>query len=136
MSDIPNGGDERLCVLILESDIIVRTEIAEYLRDCGYKVIEAVTGDEAMIMLEAPGVRINAILADVNASGSPDGFGLARWVRTNRHEIDVVLTGTVEKTAKEAGDLCEDGPVLSKPYDPQVVIDRIKRLLAARDRNT
>lgn len=136
MSDIPNGGDERLCVLILESDIIVRTEIAEYLRDCGYKVIEAVTGDEAMIMLEAPGVRINAILADVNASGSPDGFGLARWVRTNRHEIDVVLTGTVEKAAKEAGDLCEDGPVLSKPYDPQVVIDRIKRLLAARDRNT
>lgn len=136
MSDIPNGGDERLCVLILESDIIVRTEIAEYLRDCGYKVIEAVTGDEAMIMLEAPGVRINAILADVNASGSPDGFGLARWVRTNRHEIDVALTGTVEKAAKEAGDLCEDGPVLSKPYDPQVVIDRIKRLLAARDRNT
>ncbi|MPY74026.1 MAG: response regulator [Alphaproteobacteria bacterium] len=135
MRDLPNDGDERLCILILESDIIVRTEIAEYLRDCGYKVIEAVTGDEAMIMLDAPGVRIKAILADVKAAGSTDGFGLARWIRTNRHEINVILTGTVEKAAKEAGDLCEDGPILSKPYDPQVVLDRIKRLLAARHRN-
>ena len=37
--------------------------------------------------------------------------------------------------AAEAGDICQEGPALSKPYDHRVVLDYIQRLLAARDRN-
>ena len=36
------------------------------------------------------------------------------------------------RAADAAGDLCERGPALSKPYEPGPVLDRIKRLLAAR----
>jgi hypothetical protein len=35
---------------------------------------------------------------------------------------------------RAAGKLCADGPMLIKPYDHQIVLDRIKRLLATRAR--
>jgi hypothetical protein len=30
--------------------------------------------------------------------------------------------------------LCEEGPLLAKPYDHSIVLQRIKRLIAARER--
>jgi hypothetical protein len=37
---------ERITVLVIEPDIIVRMAIADYLRDCGYKVVEGVTNND------------------------------------------------------------------------------------------
>ncbi len=137
-------------LLIVEPDPVIRHPLAEYLRECGYKVLEAGGYDEAMALLRegkaridlilcdvhAPGkARIDLILCDVHAPGKVDGFGLATWVREHAPHIQVVLAGTVAKAAEKAGDICEDGPALSKPYDHQLLLDRIKRLLAARDRN-
>jgi len=34
-------------ILVLEKDILVRQPLAKYLRDCGYRVLEAVDDDEA-----------------------------------------------------------------------------------------
>ena len=51
----------------------------------------------------------------------------------NHRRIEVILAVTVAKAAEKAGDLCQDGPALSKPYD-KLVLDHIQRLLAARDR--
>jgi hypothetical protein len=47
----------------------------------------------------------------------------------------VVLVGSLESAIKKASGLCEEGDNLQKPYDPQLVLDRIKQLRAARDRN-
>jgi hypothetical protein len=46
--------------------------------------------------------------------------------------VDIVLAGTPESAAHAAGELCEQGPHLMKPYEPKVVLDRLKGLLAAR----
>jgi DNA-binding response OmpR family regulator len=68
--------------------------------------------------------------------GSVDGFSLARWIRENRPGLEVVLVGTPERAANAAGELCEEGPTLAKPYEPQILVDRIKQLLAARARRS
>jgi CheY-like chemotaxis protein len=39
-------------VLVVEDEILVRTAIAEYLRHCGYRVVEAASADEAMTVLQ------------------------------------------------------------------------------------
>jgi DNA-binding response OmpR family regulator len=122
-------------LMIVEPDEIIRSEISEFLRDCGFRVLETATGDEAMLILNAEGMHLAVVLVDASAPGNPHGFGLAKWLRENRPGIDVILTGTPERATKEAGNLCDDGPALSKPYDPQLVLDRIKRLIAARERN-
>jgi DNA-binding response OmpR family regulator len=71
-------------------------------------------------------------LSEVALRGPLDGFQLASWIRDRPSQPAIILAGTPARTAKAAGDLCEDGPLMSKPYDPQLVLDRIKRLLSGR----
>ncbi len=104
--------------------------MSEYLRSCGYRVIEAASGEEALTVLKDADLPVDATLAEVELRGEIDGFQLAAWIRHRRPAIAVILAGTATRAAKAAGDLCEDGPMMSKPYDPQLVVDRIKRLLS------
>ena len=117
-------------VLVVEDEVLIRLVIAEYLRECGYRVHEAANADEALAVLEAPNVAVDIVFSDVIMPGSMDGFALARWIRANRPQIDVVLTSGIDRSAEIAGVLCEAGPLLEKPYEPQSVVDRIKQLLA------
>jgi len=105
--------------------------VAQYLRDCGYKVIEAVNADEAMAVLLHRETAIDIVFSDIEMPGSIDGFGLAKWVREHRPGMDVILCGTVPRTVDAAKGLCESGP-FPKPYDAQSVHAHIRRLLAAR----
>ena len=59
-----------------------------------------------------------------------DGFGLAQWLRRERPGLKVILTSGAARTAKEAGDLCEHGPMLAKPYDHAELERHIRTLLA------
>ena len=118
-------------VLVVEDDVLIRMPIAEYLRDCGYRVIEAVSADEAMTVLMHKETQVDIVFSDIEMPGSTDGFGLSKWIRDNRPGIDVILTGTVPRALKAAKQLCDDGP-LPKPYEPKAVHDYIRRLLGAR----
>ena len=78
-------------VLVVEDEVLIRMVISQYLRECGYRVIEAANADEALIVLQEPELRIEVVLSDVEMPGSMDGFGLSRWVRQNRQGLEVVL---------------------------------------------
>jgi CheY-like chemotaxis protein len=119
-------------VLVVEDEVLIRMVIAEYLRHCGFKVIEAVNADEALLILQESELQVDVVFSDVEMPGSMDGFALAKWIRANRPGTDVILAGSPSRAAHAAGNLCENGPAMSKPYEPQVVLDRIRRLLARR----
>ena len=118
-------------ILLVEDEVLVRMPIAQYLRDCGYKVIEAVNADEAMTVLMHKETVVDIVFSDIEMPGAIDGFGLAKWIREHRPGLDVLLAGTVSRAVDNAKELCEEGPV-PKPYDAQIVHNHIKRLLAAR----
>lgn len=118
-------------ILIVDGDIVSRHVIADYLRHCEYAVVEAANTDEAFIALGEPTLSIDVILCDVSALGSRSGFELASWVRTNRPELEVRLAGGVEMAAQTAAELCESGPHLKRPYEPEAVVAYIKRLRAS-----
>lgn len=124
---------ETATVLVVEDEIITRMAIAEYLRDCGYKVLEAATGDEAIRVL-AGGLAVDVVFSDIQMPGAADGFALAQWIRRERPAIKVVLTSGVTRAVAAAAELCDDGPMLAKPYDPAQVVDNIRRMLAAVER--
>ena len=48
-------------IIVVEPDILMRMVIADYLRDCGYKVIEGVSADDVLAILRA-GRKIDVIL--------------------------------------------------------------------------
>jgi DNA-binding response OmpR family regulator len=58
-----------------------------------------------------------------------DGFALAQWMRREKPGLPIILAATPARAADVAADLCESGPLLAKPYDAQILLDRIKRSL-------
>jgi len=52
----------------------VRMPIAQYLRDCGYKVIEAVDADEAMVVLLYRETVLDVVFSNLEMPGSVDGL--------------------------------------------------------------
>ncbi len=126
--------DTRPVVLIVEDEVLVRMVVAEYLRDCGFMVIEAGSAQEALALFKAD-IDVDAVFSDIQMPGEMDGFGLARWLRQHRPDVKVILTSGAASAAHRAADLCHDGPLLPKPYDSEEVERRIRQLLATRDRN-
>ena len=118
-------------ILVVEDEILIRMVVAEYLRDCGYRVIEAASADEAMVILQHLEIDVEVILSDVEMPGFMDGFQLSQWLSANRPGIDVILTGSVSRASEAAAELCDSGPI-PKPYEPQLAADRIKQLMALR----
>jgi CheY-like chemotaxis protein len=119
-------------LLFVEHDALERSAIATYLRECGYQVVEAVSAEEAQSVLRERGDQFDIAFIAVDLPGKTDGFALAKWIREHAAGTRVLLAATVEKAAKLAGDLCESGPHLRKPYQPQALLDWVKRLRAPR----
>ena len=119
-------------ILVVEDEVFVRMVISDYLRSCGFRVIEAANADEAVTLFEHHEITIDVVFSDIEMPGSMDGFELAKWVRAHRPTIDVILAGNAPRAANAAADLCESAP-LPKPYEPQFAVDRIRRLIAMRD---
>lgn len=122
------------CILLVEPDVLVRSPLAEYLRECGYLVVEATSAEEARTILGQSDIQVDAALIDARRLAE-SSFALAGWLRNAHPRVKVILAGTVASAAREAGELCEDSPTVEKPYDHRLVLDQIRRLLAERDRN-
>lgn len=133
LQSTPEAEDERPVVLIVEDEVLVRMVVAEYLRDCGFMVIEAGSAEEALKLFKAD-IEVDAVFSDIQMPGEMDGFGLARWLRQHHPEVKVILTSGAASAAHKAADLCHDGPLLPKPYDSEEVERRIRQLLATRER--
>ena len=116
-------------VLVVEDEVLIRMAVSDYLRECGFHVVEAGCADEAMEILKSD-TTVDIVFSDVNMPGKMDGFGLVQWIRRERPQVKVILTSGVTRKAKEAGSLCEDGPVLAKPYHHGDLERQIRQLLA------
>jgi CheY-like chemotaxis protein len=119
-------------VLVVEHDVLVRHPLSEYLRECGYRVLEAITYDEARECLRSGKHAVDVALIDMNGPTQP-GFALSAWIKANFPSVKTLLGGTVAKVLALAGDLCEEGPPTSKHPNYRPVLDRIQRLLAKRE---
>jgi DNA-binding NtrC family response regulator len=131
--DQPDGNLHS--VLLLDTDVVVRAALAAYLRECGLLVLEASDTSEAKTVLSESGSQVDIILCDAGSIGTEPSFAFTQWVRTHHQDVPVLLAGTIDSAASLAGDLCEEGPQLSKPYDHSLVADAIRQALARKDRN-
>jgi DNA-binding response OmpR family regulator len=114
-------------VMIVEPAVLVRMVVAEYLRDCGYTVIEGTAAKDVWTVLDS-GHRLDVVVAEM---GAVDGFSLAKRVRQTHPDIDVILTSGITGTAHESHELCKEGPI-KQPYEPKDVEARIRLLLERR----
>lgn len=124
----PNDTDKPETVLVVEDDVITRLVLADYLRQCGYRVFEAASGEEALAVLDHPDWPVDVVLTHAGSDGPSEGFSLVRHVRARYPGVEVILAGTPSGAAEAAGDLCERGPDLARPYDPKLAVEKIRML--------
>lgn len=129
-----NGHPAPSTVLVVEDEVLVRLAVADHLRDCGYRVLEAKTGEEAQAILRA-GELVEILFCDIDLGPGINGFELAKWTRENYRDIRILLTSGVQRTAQITADLC-DGPLLAKPYGYDTLAEQIAKLLGALGRRS
>lgn len=117
-------------ILLVDRDVLVRTSVAAYLRECGFRVVEASTIDEAYTVLQDRTVALDILVVDPLTPGSQSGFWLVQWSNRQRPELKTILVGTPERVAAAATELCEDGPTPPAINNPKLLHDQIRRLLA------
>jgi CheY-like chemotaxis protein len=126
---------EQRSILVVDGDVIVRHAISDYLRHCGYAVIEASSTDEAVSVLSETSLLVDAILCDAEAPGALNPFQFRLWAAQQKHRkgVEIALAGNIEAAAHKAAELCEKGPHLARPYDPQSVVEYIRRMIGTAE---
>ncbi len=119
-------------ILVVDDEVLIGMVIADYLRDCGYRVFEAGDYSEALDVLQAE-PRIDLVFTDLQMPGDHNGCDLARWIAAHMSDVKVILTSGGMSAAQVAEDLCHAGPLMGKPYHLEKVADRIRALLGQRD---
>jgi len=78
-------------VLVAEDEFLIRMLVADHLRDAGFTVVEASSGDEAIAILKA-GAVFDLVFTDVRMPGSVDGMGLLDFVKRTQPAVPVLVT--------------------------------------------
>jgi len=114
-------------ILIVEDEVIIRSLVAEHLRETGFTVIEAANAAEAVVVLSTQ-TDIDLVFSDITMPGAMDGVALAHWIHERRGEIPVLLTSGAA-AAPDAPGLSAAERFVRKPYLLEEVEDQIRRLL-------
>jgi CheY-like chemotaxis protein len=117
--------DPARTILVVEDEDTIRTCVAEYLRDCGYRVAEAPDVREAMDLLASQ--RVGLVFSDINMPGDETGFTLEKWIRRHLPAVKVILTSGFPQSEADTEDLLE--PMIAKPYSCAALSRRIDSLL-------
>lgn len=131
----PLGGAVRSrTVLVVEDSVLVRLAIAEWLRDEGYRVLEAATAEEARALFLTR-EHVHLVFSDVNLPGHWDGTQLAHWVRDRFPNVKLILTSGEWRDPSEGLHVAVNGEqtfydlFLPKPYLAEEVAFNVHRLL-------
>jgi len=116
-----------ITVLVVEDDNLVRRLTAATLEKAGFKIVEAVSGEEALSI--ANSIKPEVIVLDVMLPGI-DGFETCK--RLNESGVDsaiVMLTAKSEDREKIHGLELGADDYMVKPANPDELVARIKAIL-------
>jgi CheY-like chemotaxis protein len=121
-------------ILVVDDDREVREVALTVLETAGYRVIEAVSGDDAHRFLVAhPDLRIDVLFTDVVMPGRLDGIDLAHAARLLRPELQVLFASGFPNLVREHADQEIRRHVLRKPYRTADLCRTILELLDTVD---
>jgi response regulator RpfG family c-di-GMP phosphodiesterase len=89
-----NSKPAKVKTILVLDDVLVRMPVVQFLRDCGYRVVEAASTDEAIVILQNTNIPVDVVMSEIDIPGSMNGFGFAQWARSVRPEMKILLAGT------------------------------------------
>jgi DNA-binding NarL/FixJ family response regulator len=116
-------------ILIADPDIVERQALARLLAEAGYEAVEAGTGEDA---LELANNKRPALAILEVALGSRSGYEVCRVLHRvlGRHFPVIFVSGLrTESFDRVAGLLIGASDYISKPYAPDELLARVRRLV-------
>jgi CheY-like chemotaxis protein len=117
-------------LLLADDSVTIQRVIELTFADEDVTVVAVSDGDQAITRLEAAPPDI--VLADIGMPGK-NGYEVAQFMRRTpklAHIPVLLLTGAFEPVDQERANQAGCDGVLAKPFEPQLVIGRVKELLA------
>jgi len=113
------AGNPSGVVLVVEDEWLVREEIACQLRDAGWEVLEAGTGEGAVGLLES-NKRIDVLVTDIQLAGYLSGWDVAEAFRAVHPEMPVIYASanTADRSRTVANSL-----FFNKPYRSAEILE-------------
>lgn len=119
------SGDSKR-VLLVEDQFLVRSMMAEALADAGFDVVEAESGDEAILLLAGPG-SLELVATDIQMPGSADGNAVADEAKRLRPGLPIIyMTGNAGSVS---GFVAKRDALMFKPFSPGELLTVVARLL-------
>ena len=118
-------------ILIIEDDRAVRETTVRLLARAGFRVTAAEDRHGALAALAAP-EKIDLVVTDV-IMPEQSGPELVRILRKERPDLAALYVSGYAGEALHEHGLAQDDAFLQKPYMPNVLINRIRELLARRE---
>ena len=118
---------DRICLLLVEDDVLVRMTVALMLEDEGFSVVEAATATEAQQLMQ-DGLDTMVVVTDVDLGAGPSGAELADWLRGQRPDVAIIfITGRIASLAGRRLDLRE--AILSKPFEGSALSELVRKMI-------
>jgi DNA-binding response OmpR family regulator len=118
-------------VLVIEDEASIREFEVTYLRDAGYKTIEAADGQTAIELFEEH--KPDLAIVDINLP-KMNGLDVCKAIRTTSTTPILIVTamGSDEDEVKGLSMGADD--YLKKPFNPNVLVARVQALLRRHDK--
>jgi two-component system, cell cycle sensor histidine kinase and response regulator CckA len=115
-------------ILLVEDEDAVRVFAARALKNKGYKILEARTGEQALDILHEQ-TAVDMMITDMMMPGM-DGGTLARLIRVERPEIRIILiSGYSEEIARGEVATGQDFHFLPKPFSLGQLATKVKEVM-------
>jgi CheY-like chemotaxis protein len=119
-----------LRILLVEDDHLIRMTAGDFLRDEGFEVEEASSGDEAALRLVGPEF-FDVLFTDVQMPGKMDGVHVATHARGFHPAIIlIVASGLAPLIRDRLQDFDPAAVFFPKPYRMPEIVGTIRRLAA------
>jgi two-component system cell cycle sensor histidine kinase/response regulator CckA len=106
-------------ILVAENDAPLRKMIAGALRDAGYQVLEASSGDEAVSAARRHSGLIDLLVTDIVMSGM-GGADAYVWIKAERPGLRVLfISGFMSREPLE-------GAFLKKPFTAAGLVEKVR----------
>ena len=120
-------------VLLAEDEPQVRNLAALVLRGRGYEVLEASSGDEALLIAKRYAGKIHLLLTDV-VMPQMSGKELSEQIKNTRVDIKVLFaSGYTDDAVLHHGVLEAEMEFIQKPFTPNTLANKVREVLGARN---
>ena len=113
-------------ILVVDDHLNVRTLVADYLTEQGYRVLAASDGHEGLAI--ARRLHPDLVLLDIMMPGL-DGLGFLQAYRRDQNGPVILLTARVEETDKVVGLELGADDYITKPFGMKELVARIRAVL-------